>query len=183
MDLLPVEELPDGYMDRLFRQYAEMIRRYVLRRTSNAELAEDITSETFERALRSRLAPSHPNVEAWLLLTAGNLLADYRRRRASKDLPMCDFQDGVLPPLASHEQAVAEHHGLVAAYSQIQPALSALTPEQRECLTLRFQRELSVADTAKAMNKSQNAVKVLQHRALRSVRRLSPGVNWPAASE
>ena len=53
-------------------------------------------------------------------------------------------------------------------------AVRRLTPRQQECVTLRFLQGLSLAETACVMGRSEGAIKLLQHRAIRSPARLLP---------
>ena len=52
--------------------------------------------------------------------------------------------------------------------------VAKLNPDQRECITLRFLQGLSVAETARAMDRNESAVKALQHRAVRRLGQLLP---------
>ena len=63
---------------------------------------------------------------------------------------------------------------------QLMAGLALLTEDQRQVLALRFIDELSTAETATAMGKSEGAVKALQYRALARMRRALPAIGLPA---
>ena len=96
-----------------------------------------------------------------------------------------------LPRMAAHsldEVAEVPEVAASAAYRQVldrqslEPAMARLTPEQRQAIELRFMEGMSVAETATAMGRSDEAVKKLQARALANMRRhLTPAAQTPTS--
>jgi RNA polymerase sigma-70 factor (ECF subfamily) len=161
----------------LYDRYAEMVHRYLAYRVGSPQLAEDLTSETFLRALRSigGWQWRGRDVGAWLVTIARNLVADhykssrYRLEISTDDLtglPGAGVTDGP-------ETAVLA--GLDA--EAVLQAVRRLRPEQQECLSLRFLQGLSVAETAEIMGKNEGAVKALQHRAVKAMARHLPAAD------
>jgi RNA polymerase sigma-70 factor (ECF subfamily) len=105
---------------------------------------------------------------AWLLQIARNELADhYKRRKREAHAPLHDQSLGGLVA-----QDDPEHTALrLAEVQNVRQAMEQLTELQQEVLRLRFDGQLSVAETAHAMKRKEGAVKVLQHSALRALRR------------
>jgi RNA polymerase sigma-70 factor (ECF subfamily) len=159
----------------LYDRYVDLVYRYIYYRVGTAALAEDLTSETFLRALRriTSFTWQGKDVGAWFVTIARNLIADhYKSGRYRLELSSDDVT------------AVAEAHMVQdgpegAVLEQMQnavllEAVKQLNAEQQECIVLRFLQGLSVAETAEAMGKNDGAIKALQYRAVRSLGRLLP---------
>jgi RNA polymerase sigma-70 factor (ECF subfamily) len=158
----------------LYDRYVDLVYRYVSYRVGSAALAEDLTSETFLRALRriTSFTWQGRDVGAWFITIARNLIADhYKSGRYRLELTTDDVGDSGAPLVAEGPEgevlASMQNAVLLAAVRQ-------LNPEQQECISLRFLQGLSVAETALAMGKNDGAVKALQYRAIRSLGRLLP---------
>jgi RNA polymerase sigma-70 factor (ECF subfamily) len=158
----------------LYDRYVDVVYRYIYYRVSNVTLAEDLTSETFIRALRriSSYTWQGRDFGAWLVTIARNLIADhfksgrYRLEVATSDL----VEAG-----ADRSQDGPENEVLSAITNEaLLEAVKALGPEQQECISLRFLQGMSVAETAAIMGKNEGAIKALQYRAVKSLSRLLP---------
>jgi RNA polymerase sigma-70 factor (ECF subfamily) len=158
----------------LYDRYVDLVYRYVYYRVGSPALAEDLTSETFLRALRriTSFTWQGRDVGAWFVTIARNLVADhYKSGRYRLELTTDDVGD-------SGAALVAEGpEGEVLSSMQnavLLEAVRKLNPEQQECISLRFLQGMSVAETALAMGKNDGAIKALQYRAIRSLGRLLP---------
>jgi RNA polymerase sigma-70 factor (ECF subfamily) len=134
---------------------------------SNREEAEDMAGQVFLKALESissfkwRGVP----VSAWLFRIAHNQVIDYWRNAKSKGSRPLDES------LVSNDIDPEEVAEMNLDIGRLVQALRQLTKAQREVIELRFAAELSTAEVAKTLGKSQGAVKVLQHNALKTLRR------------
>jgi RNA polymerase sigma-70 factor (ECF subfamily) len=159
----------------LYDRYVDLVYRYVYYRVGSAQVAEDLTSETFLRALRrlSSFTWQGRDVGAWFVTIARNLIADhYKSSRYRLELTTEDVTT-VSESRASHDGP----EGAVLEAMQNKVLLEAvrkLNAEQQECIVLRFLQGLSVAETALAMGKNDGAIKALQYRAIRTLGRLLP---------
>ena len=157
---------------RLYDAYADTVYRYIYYRVSNKALAEDLTSETFLRALRriSTFTWQGRDFGAWLVTIARNLVADhFKSSRHRLEVPTGEMLDS--------DESVASPEESVLAYLSNRALLDAvkqLNSQQQECVTLRFLHGLSVAETAQIMGKNDGAIKTLQYRAIRTLARLLP---------
>jgi RNA polymerase sigma-70 factor (ECF subfamily) len=158
----------------LYDRYVDLVYRYVYYRVGTPALAEDLTSETFLRALRriTSFTWQGRDVGAWFVTIARNLIADhYKSGRYRLEMTTDDVTD-------SGARLVEEGpEGEVLESMQnavLLAAVKELNPEQQECIVLRFLQGLSVAETALAMGKNDGAIKALQYRAIRSLGRLLP---------
>jgi RNA polymerase sigma-70 factor, ECF subfamily len=158
----------------LYDRYVAVVYRYVFVRTGNRELAEDITSETFMRALRriDTFRWQGRDIVAWFLTIARNLVADEwksaRFRLEVTTAELLEHRPGAdSPGVASPEEAVLQRQ----RDERLVEALRTLTPDQAECVLLRFMEGLSLTECAQVLGRKENAVKQLQLRALRALRR------------
>ena len=160
----------------IYDRYVDTVFRFVYFRVGNRQLAEDLTSDTFLRALKriGSFTWQGRDLGAWLVTIARNLVADhfksgrYRLEVTTGDVLDADREDR--GPEGSPEAAVVEHITNVALLT----AVKRLNPEQQECIVLRFLQGFSVAETARAMGKNEGAIKALQYRAVRALARLLP---------
>lgn len=154
----------------LYRLYANTVFRYLYYRVSTRALAEDLTGETFVRALRriSTYEDQGREFGAWLVTIGRNLLADhFKSARHRMEIPTGEMldTDELAPPVDDEVLADITADALRAALADLTSA------EQRECLTLRFLLGRSVAETADIMGKNEGAIKTLQYRAVRALGR------------
>lgn len=157
---------------RLYDHYSDTVYRYIYYRVGGKATAEDLTSETFLRALRriSTFTWQGRDFGAWLVTIARNLVADHfkssRFRLEVTTGEMLDANEVERSP----EDSVLESLSNAALLD----AVRRLNPQQQECVTLRFLQGLSVAETARIMGKNEGAIKTLQYRAVRTLARLLP---------
>ncbi|MFC4052903.1 sigma-70 family RNA polymerase sigma factor [Actinomadura syzygii] len=156
----------------LYDHYVELVYRYVYYRVGTHSITEDLTSETFLRALR-RICDFHwqgKDFGAWLVTIARNLVADHFKSSRYR-LEVCT---GELVEPDRHQEG-PERAVLDAMTNRtLLEAVRLLGSEQQECVVLRFLHGLSVAETALVMGKKPGAIKALQYRAVRSLGRMLP---------
>lgn len=161
----------------LYDHYVELVYRYVYYRVGSHPLAEDLTSDTFLRALRrmSDFNWQGKDFGAWLVTIARNLVADHFKSSRFR-LEICTAE--LLEPDRADADRLAE--GPERAVLDLMTnrvllaAIKRLGSEQQECVVLRFMHGLSVAETALVMGKKSGAIKALQYRAVRSLGRMLP---------
>jgi RNA polymerase sigma-70 factor (ECF subfamily) len=147
---------------RLYDATLDRIYRYVFFRVTDAELAEDLTSQVFLKAWDNvhRYKPVGPFV-AWLYAIARNTVIDhYRTRKQSVPLDRA---------VIKVDPALDERVDLKHDVGILQQAMQELTDEQREVLTLRFLADMETGEIAERMQKSEGAVRALQMRALQAL--------------
>ncbi len=156
----------------LYDHYATLVYRYVYNRIGDRATAEDVTSETFVRALRriDSLSFQGRDVGAWLVTIARNIVLDHvKSSRYRLEVATADMRDADRATDGPEDAVVAHltNRELLACVQQ-------LGSEQQECIVLRFIHGLSVAETAQVMGKKDGAIKALQHRAVRRLASLLP---------
>lgn len=159
----------------LYDKYVDRIYRHVYYRVSNQSEAEDITQEVFIRAWKAinkykrRGAP----FVAWLLAIAHNLVVDYYKTR-KESIPL-DEARAVGGSDETNPEAMTEA-SLNRSY--IRNAVSKLKGDKQKVILMRFIEGFSYGEIAQALNKSEGAVRVIQHRALGDLRRMLTGSEW-----
>jgi len=144
------------------------VHRYLFVRVGQRPLAEDLTSETFLRALRriDTFSWQGKDIAAWFITIARNLVVDHvKSARFRFEVTTADMRDADRQVEAPDEEVLARLRD-----EQLVTAIKALRPEQAECITLRFLHGLSLSETARVLGRSEGAVKQLQLRAIRALR-------------
>jgi len=156
----------------LYDHYQASVFRFLFYRTRSTALAEDLTSETFFRALRSMSSFRWQGKDfgAWLMTIARNLATDhFKAGRTRLELTTED--------MSLHDDATEGPESSVLAGLTNELLLKALTDlpaEQRDCLVMRFLQGMSIAETAAVLGRSDGAVKQLQLRGVRNLAKLMP---------
>ncbi|NYD43501.1 sigma-70 family RNA polymerase sigma factor [Nocardioides panaciterrulae] len=157
---------------QLYDHYQPSVYRFLFYRTRSTPLAEDLTSETFFRALRSMTSFRWQGKDfgAWLMTIARNLATDhFKAGRTRLELTTED--------MAAHDDATDGPEDAVLAgltNEILLEALRELPEEQRDCLVMRFLQGMSIAETAAVLDRSEGAVKQLQLRGVRNLAKLMP---------
>jgi RNA polymerase sigma-70 factor (ECF subfamily) len=157
---------------QLYDHYQPSVYRFLYYRVGSMTLAEDLTAETFFRALRSMHSFRWQGKDfgAWLMTIARNLTADHfkagrtRLEQTTEDMQTLD---------TTSDSPEAEVLSSLTNESLLR-ALGELPTEQRECLIMRFLQGLSIAETAEILGRSSGAVKQLQLRGVRNLAKLIP---------
>ena len=160
---------PQAFGD-LYRRYVRRVYNYLYYRTGRVEDAEDLTAQTFVRALNHlpRYSERGLPFAAWLLRIAHNLVANWHRDRSRHRLVSLEvWPVGV--------RASDDPEGTVAAQveaERVRQAVRHLPPERQHLLVLKFVLGLSNAEIAQIMNRTEGAVKALLHRTIVALRQL-----------
>ena len=151
---------------QLYEEHFDKIYRYVTFKIGNETEAEDMTQQVFLNAFQSISSFKWKGIpfSAWLFRIAHNQVVDYFRRKKHTTVPL----DESLASSDDNPQLVVERK---LDIEQLLLATKELTEAQREVISLRFAGELPIAQVAKAMGKSQGAVKALQHSAIVALRK------------
>ena len=161
--------------DALYRRYLAQVYSYAYYELGDHHEAEDVTERTFLAALanlarfeeRSRPADGDgaSTFRVWLFQIARNEVAGERRRARRR--PTEPIGETVVVDPLDVESAAVRRDEARAAWR----AVGRLPGERRQAMVLRFVDELSTAEIAGVLGRSEGAVRVLIHRALRSVAR------------
>lgn len=149
----------------IFEAHYPAVFGFVRYRLRGADEAEDIAAQAFEVAYSraDRFDYRGVPIEAWLIGIARNLVRDHVKKAIRRG-PTEELVDTITP--ATPDEAPA-----VDLREDITSAMRALTEDQQTVLSLRFLLDKSVEETAKLMDRSEDAVKNLQRRALAAMQR------------
>jgi RNA polymerase sigma-70 factor, ECF subfamily len=166
--------------DALYRKYLAQVYAYALYELADHHAAEDATERVFMRALAAlprfrELAtpqdgPDASTFRVWLFRIARNVVANERRSRRRRPAASLETALGaglVVADPVDIEQGVETRDEAAAALR----ALDRLPDDRRRALLLRFVDEMSTAEIAGVLGRSEGAVRVLIHRGLRAVAR------------
>ncbi len=150
----------------LYRFYADRVYRFCLFRTRRPADAEDLTQQTFLRAIVAlpRYEERGLPFGAWLFRIARNVVIDHERsRREALDIDEL-ARAGTDPAIEDETACLADRESLL-------DAIARLTPDQREVVGYRFFADLSARETGRLMGRGEATVRGLQARALAALRR------------
>lgn len=165
-----------GAFDGLYLLYADRIYRFLLARLGDVELTEEIVSHVFlqllEKIDRYDIGPKDNATifSAWFYRLAHNKMIDVLRKvKRTRHLSI------------EYAENVAEHHSVLETleeridFERLLSTLQMLNDQQRQVIILRFLEGLSIAETAQVLQKSEGAIKALQHRSLENLRHFLQG--------
>ncbi|MER6757610.1 sigma-70 family RNA polymerase sigma factor [Micromonospora echinofusca] len=161
----------------IYDRHVDQVFRFVSGQVRDRQAAEDLTSETFVRALRNigALRPDG-DITAWLTTIARRLTGESPWQSA--EVPVAEIRDRAEgSPMADPAKTAVDR--LVNA--ELIAGVNKLSAPQRQYIVLRYLRELSIDEIAVVMGKTPEALKGIQYKALRALRGLlSVGVVMPA---
>jgi RNA polymerase sigma-70 factor (ECF subfamily) len=174
--LVEAAQADPARFEALYRKYLAQVYSFAFYELRDHHEAEDATERTFLAALanlgrfeeRARPIDGHgaSTFRVWLFQIARNVVAERRRRqRRRPEQPLetaADVADGL-----DLEAATVRHDTATAAVL----AIARLPGDRRQALSLRFVEEMSTSEIAGILGRSEGAVRVLIHRALRAVAR------------
>lgn len=151
----------------LYDYYQPKIYRFVLIKVGRREEAEDLTHEVFLQAWQNIQNYKHRGFpfSSWLYRIARNRIIDHwREERSVVNI------DRVNPEYFAVPAVSAENTIQKIEIERVRLALQKLKPEYQDVIILRFVEDLPVKEIAAALEKSEGAVKLLQHRALKELK-------------
>ena len=159
----------DAALSELYTLYFPRVYRYILARTGNSYDAEDLTEEVFMKVLEAieRFEWREAPFSAWLFRIAHNAVISQRRKDGARGRS-APLTEGLALDSQGPDELVENR----LALREIMYAAQKLPEAQRQVIALRFGAGLSVAETARAMNKGEGNVKVIQHKAIAKLREM-----------
>ncbi|MXX19357.1 MAG: sigma-70 family RNA polymerase sigma factor [Dehalococcoidia bacterium] len=163
---LAVEQAQSGdqeALSTLYSFYFPRVYRYVAGRVRSTQDAEDVTEEVFLKLVANLKRYEWRGLPfgAWVFRIARNEVVSHARRQRRRGIP-AQLSETMPDDRQDHVAA----YELQATIEVVREATAKLPPAQRDVISLRFGAGLSVAETALALGKTQNNVKVLQHKAI-----------------
>jgi RNA polymerase sigma-70 factor, ECF subfamily len=153
---------------QLYEAYFDKIYRYMAVRIQNEMEAEDMTQQVFIKMLKSIDSYTIKGIpfSSWLYRIAHNQLIDhYRMQNKRATVPIDEI------PERANDDDPQRNFEQKMDVEQLMQATKKLTAAQQEVISLRFTGELSIAECAEIMGKSEGAIKALQHSAVLALRK------------
>jgi RNA polymerase sigma-70 factor (ECF subfamily) len=165
-----ISHAKEGDLDafgELYERYIDLIFRYLRCRVSEGQTAEDLTEVVFLKAFESldRYQERGWPFSSFLYQIARNQLADHYRRQRD-ELPLEEAHNLQIPADSLDRGAILDERIQV-----LQNALERLPEDYKEIIRLRLLLELPTSDVAAMLNRSEGAIRVLLHRALKALRK------------
>jgi RNA polymerase sigma-70 factor (ECF subfamily) len=155
----------DDQFERLYEEEAQGLLGFLVYRTGDRAMAEDVLADAFEKVLRSRrrFDPRRGSAKTWLYTVALNRLTDLQRRSAT--------ERRALERIAAGSEAEdAGGLGGVEQGGDLMTALGGLSEEEREAIALRFGGDLTVPEVAKVLGVKLSTAEGRVYRGLEKLR-------------
>ncbi|MBZ9572257.1 RNA polymerase sigma factor [Patescibacteria group bacterium] len=156
---------------KIYDEYINKIYRFIFLKVSSQEIAEDLCSETFLRGWRAfKNQREIENPPAFLYQIARNLIVDFYRERDKARIVSTENIRIIDPRVNLEEEAY-----LNSDLKQIRLVLANLKEDYQDVIIYRYLDDLSIPEIAKILDKSEGAVRVMLHRALKALKnKLNP---------
>lgn len=153
----------------LYDYYQPMIYRFVLIKTGRREDAEDLTHQVFLSAWQNikRYKNLGYPFSSWLYQIARNQIVDHYRSKKN-DFSLDAIDPDIFIPSAATDPIDVSQKMII---EKVLSAIRKLKPDYADVVMLRFVEDVSLRDTANALKKSEGAIKIMQHRAIKELRK------------
>lgn len=158
---------------KIYDQYIDKIYRFIFLKVNSQEIAEDLCSETFLKGWEALKKSQNPesnnrkieNPPAFLYQIARNLVTDYYREKGRTQVVSTEST-----PVVDPREDLGEKAMLESDIDNIRTALVSLKEEYQNMIIWYYLDDLSILEIAKILDKSEGAIRVQLHRALKALR-------------
>jgi len=150
---------------KIYDQYIDKIYRFIFLKVNSRDVAEDLTSETFLRAFESMKINDIENPQAFLYRIARNLVTDHYREKGRTQIVSAEYVPIIDPKGDLEERAI-----LNSDMEQVRLAINNLKEDYQNVVIWHYLDDLSIPEVAKMMDRSEEAARVLLHRALKALK-------------
>jgi RNA polymerase sigma-70 factor (ECF subfamily) len=152
---------------KIYDKHIDKVYRFIFFKVNSQEVTEDLTSETFLRGWEAFQAKNAEieNPPAFLYQIARNLIVNHYREKSRTQIVSAEAI-----PVADPRQNLEEKSLLDSDIDRIRVALVSLKTEYQDVIIWRYLDDLSISEIAKMLDKSEEATRVMLHRALKSLR-------------
>jgi RNA polymerase sigma-70 factor (ECF subfamily) len=152
----------------LYDHYQAMIYRFVVIKVGSREEAEDITHQVFLSAwqkVRTYKHRGHP-FSSWLYRIARNQVIDhYRAKKGEVSIDKID------PELFATAERESDKLSQKFRLEDVRKAIMVLKVDYQDVIIMRFVEDISLKETAAILKKSEGAIKLIQHRAIKELKK------------
>ncbi len=150
---------------KIFDKYIDKIYRFIFLKVSSREIAQDLCSETFLRGWQTFQAKKIDNPQAFLYQIARNLVIDHYREKGKVQIISPEYV-----PINDPSQNLEEKAMLISDINTIRLALANLKDDYQNVIVWHYLDDLPISETAKLLGRTEEATRVLLHRALKTLR-------------
>jgi len=150
----------------IYDQYVAKIYRFIVLKVPSHEVAEDLCSEVFVRALNEFQKTQVENAQAFLYQIARHIVVDYYREKVR--FQMVSIED--ISEITDSTNSVFEQASINSDMEAVKKVLSTLPDEHQNLIIWRYLDELSIPEIAQITSKSEGNVRVGVHRALQALK-------------
>jgi len=154
---------------KIYNDYLEPIYRFVFLRVNSKEVAQDLTSEAFARCWEAfkKDCGAIQNPRAFLYKTAKNLVIDHYRAKGKTNIVPPETVENLL----ADSKTNLEHSAILASeMNNVRQAMSHLNDDYQNAIIWRYLDDLSIKEMSHLLNRSEEATRVLLHRAMKELR-------------
>jgi len=170
-DLVIAAKVNPEAFGELYEKYVARIYNYHYRHTSSRTEAEDLTSRTFYRALRSLQSYRETGApfQAWLFRIAHNLVVNWYRDHQNRPTVSTDVEDA--PRLISGIVSPEAWVSTAETQQMLLDVIRSLPEDRKTLIVLKFVDHMTNSEIAEILGRTEGAIKALYHRTLISLRR------------
>lgn len=153
---------------KIYDQNIDRIYRFIFLKVSSQEIAQDLCSETFLRTWEKfKQGKGNPiqNPQAFLYRTARNLVVDHYRKKGKAQVVSADLAPIIDPRRDLEEEAIFK-----SDLNTIKTALTELKDDYQDVIVWHYINDLPISEVSKLLSRSEEATRVLLHRALKSLK-------------
>lgn len=151
----------------LYRKYYSPILRYILQRSDDSEMAQDVVSQVFVKALKNLNQYEYRGVPfgSWLYRIAkSELYQQYREKQSAKTVRMDNLQ------IPSFDELFSDHAEGEAHRARLLASMQSLKSEQLRLIEMRFFEQMSFREIGDELGLTENNAKVKTFRAVEKLR-------------
>lgn len=158
----------------LYQQNYSKIFGYVLKRVASVEIAQDITSETFFKALKNLKKFRWKNISfsSWLYRIASNETVNYFRKNKYKSISLEKFCEPANFDPTSEIIAAEEKLQQQTEFLELHQKIKKLKPIYQEVIVLKFFEKKKIKEIAEILGKKEGTIKSLIHRSIEKLRKM-----------
>lgn len=156
---------------QVYDLYVDKIYRFIYFRVPSEEIAQDLTSDCFLKVFQylTKDTSRIESLKAFIYQVARNLVIDYYRARDKRPI---SIENELTYEIAAKESNQEEKIEINFQLKEVERALTQIKDEWREIIILRYIEDYSIKEIAQILEKSEGAIRVLVHRALKALRKL-----------
>jgi RNA polymerase sigma-70 factor (ECF subfamily) len=164
--------MDDSVFHRLYDEYHQDVFKFLIYLTRDRDYAEDLMHEVYVRVLRAFAGFEGKSSEkTWLFSIAKNVAIDHFRKNTVRKKHLFDKFDWEKSELISSGILPDELTVMNEEMKELLHALDTCSGDQKMVVVMRYFQDLSISETAEALDWTEGKVKTTQHRAIKALQK------------